>query len=228
MCDPVSIAIAVGSQLASSALQSQAQKKVSKARSGVVQRNIADQKKYRQASQQALETSQTSASRPAMETAATEAEAERGAKYQAGITGGELLPGQGDTSSAVKQAIVGALTTGEGRSREEARNKAVLDAYGDVLFGRDVTMGRSGQQIQQQADFGRGRQSVMPLELEAANRAGDKLAGMAGLVSGLGSLGSAAYGAGVFNPATEASRMGRFGGGYGTYGNLGRVDWKPV
>lgn len=227
MCDPVSIALTVASQAAKSYMENKAANKVNQARTAAVEANIADQERYRKTAQAAMETGQQAASRPDLERATEAATAERTAAYQAPINQGELLPGQGDTSNAVRQAIVGALGTGVQTASEAARRKAILDAYGQATFGRDVTVGRAGQEIAQQADFGRGRVGILPIQLAAADRAGDKYKRIGSMVGAAGDIAGAAYGAKGFNPLTENIPAGKFSGGYGNYGNLGRVDWYP-
>lgn len=227
MCDPVSLAIMAGTKLASSYLENKAAKKVNSARSGVIERNIADQKKYQAISQAALNTSQQVSGRPAIDQATADAAAANTTAYQAPINPGELLPGQGNSSDAVKQAIVGALTSGVNNAKQTAGQKALLDAYGNATFNRDLTVNRSAGDIATQNNFGAGRAGLVPLQLEAANRAGDRYSSMAGFVNALGTVAGAGYGAGAGNSITSRLPIGKFSGGYGTYGDLGRINWYP-
>lgn len=194
MCDPVSLAIAAASTLASSAIQGQAAKKVSGARSGAIQAEQNDLADYRKKAVQSLSTSQDSASRPAIDAATQAAQQERTQDYSSAIKPEQLLPGQGDASQAVRQSIISSLGTGQAKSQDQAARKATVDAYGDATFGRNVKMNRAGQEINTQGNFAAGRANVLPVELDAANHAGDSLQNTAGLVQGIGTLASLGYG----------------------------------
>lgn len=203
MCDPVSLAIAAGSTLASSKLQSMAQGKVNKARSSAMTAEQGDLANYRQKAIEALGTSQDAASRPALDAATQAAQDQRTQDYSSAIKPEDLLPGQGNASQAVRQSIVSSLGTGAAKNEDTAAKRAVLDGYGDANFGRDVAMNRAGQQINTQGNFAAGRANVLPVELAAANHKGDSLQTMAGLVQGLGTAASLGYGAKV--PASYAN-----------------------
>lgn len=194
MCDPASLALIVGSTLASSAIQGQAADKVSGARNSAITAEQADLAKYRKTATQALGQSQDAASRPTLDAATQAAQDQREQDYSSVLKPEDLLPGQGDASQAVRQSIVNSLGTGTAKAKQDASNKAIVDGYGDATFGRDVNMNRAGQAINTQGNFAAGRANVLPIELDAANHAGDRLQSMAGLVQGLGTAAAIGYG----------------------------------
>ncbi len=194
MCDPVTIGIALASTLGSTVMQNMAANKVARARAGVIQRSNADLNKYRDEAKTSYDKSLESATPDAINAGVNTATQNRTAEYQAPVKSSDLLPGQGNASNAVKQQIIQTLGSNTTKSNDLAAKRGAFDAYGDASFGRDINMKRQGQNINEQGDFAAGRSSVVPLELDAANHAGDGYSNMAGVISGLGSVGGALYG----------------------------------
>lgn len=193
MCDPVSLAIGGTTKVASNYFQRKAEKKVKRAREGVKARADADLAGYRDAARQNYRESLDSATPGAINAGMAAAEANRDASYQAAIQDAPTIVNE-NSSDAAKRAIIKAVQTGKVNSRELARRRAAVEGYGDAAIMRDITMGRAGQGIAQNADFARGRANVAELELEDANNAGRKYADIAGLIDGLGTIAGAAYG----------------------------------
>lgn len=211
MCDPVTIAIALGTQLASTALQNKAASKVSKARAAAIRGTNADLDRYRATATEALQRSSDASSRDAIDQATADATANRTEAYQAPVKMDDLLPGQGNSSDAVKQSIVNTLTGGVQKSQDLGRRRGAFDAYGDATFNRDVAMHRGGQEINQQGNFSTGRSSILPIELEAANNAGSKYAALAGIVNAAGTVAGAGYGKFASSPSMYNTGSGSTG-----------------
>lgn len=196
MCDPVSLGITGASKVASSHFSKKAEKKVKRARENVQARANADIGGFRDEARGEHEKALNAAGAAGMGEAMAKAEADRAASYEGAIKESPAVINE-SASDAGKRAIVKALTAGTVNSRDLARRRAAVDAYGDAAGGRDITMGRAGLGIAQNADFARGRAEVADMELEAANNAGNKYANIAGMIDGLGKIAGAAYTAGA-------------------------------
>lgn len=193
MCDPFSLAVMGGTKIASNMLQQKAEKAVRKKREGAVNAAEGDIRKFTAAARKDYNKSVDAASPEGMAQAAEAARLARAASYDAMIEDPQAMVSD-NASDAAKRAIVSALMQANTTSRNRAKARAAAEAYGAAGFGRDVTMGRAAGAIAQQADFAKGRTNVLDYELEAANSAGDKYANLAGLVDGLGAIGSAVAG----------------------------------
>lgn len=194
MCDPVTLAIAAASTLGSSYLQNKAANDVSSKRSQVINNTNADLDKYRANAQGSFDNSLQAASPAALAQGAADATAQRTAAYTQNIKQDDLLPTQNNASDAAKRAIVSALATGEDNAKETAARRAIVDAYGDSTFNRNIALNRNSQNINTQGNFATGREGVSQLQLADANHAGDADANLAGIVAALGTVAGAAYG----------------------------------
>lgn len=104
-----------------------------------------------------------------------------------------LLPGQGDSSNAVKAAIVQSQDKGIESTRQAAKDKAALEAYGDVAFDQGIDLNRNAQKIDQYGNFAKGAFPVLGKENAAANFAGDDNFLAADAIGSLGHIGGRAY-----------------------------------
>lgn len=195
MCDPVTIAISLATSAASSYMQNKAAQEVEQQRAQTIAQHNQMLDRFRDKSAERFQKSLASTEKGAIEEDLGEAVEDRTADYQPAFGSADLLPGQGDASDAVKTAVVQSNTRGKSQADESARARANLDAYGDATLNRDITMKRMGDNIAQQGNFALGQtQNVLPLQLEDANRAGDKYQMIGDIIGALGTVGSAAYG----------------------------------
>lgn len=84
----------------------------------------------------------------------------------------------------VQDSIAGTIQDAVNRSADQARNVARLRAGGDVNFGNNIELLRNQGKIGILSGLSRGSSSLLPLEMQAANRAGQNTgllsAGLAG------------------------------------------------
>lgn len=196
MCfDPVSLAIMGGTKLASSYAQNKAAKAVDKKRKGVIAATNRDLEKYSANARKDYSKSFDASTPEALAKAMEEARLARTADYQAGIAAPTVInPETG--SDAAKKAIAKALLSGTAYSKDLAARRAAAEAYGAAGANRDITQRRASQGIGIQGGFADGRTRLSELELEDANRAGDKWANIAGIVDAIGTVAGAGYGYG--------------------------------
>lgn len=107
------------------------------------------------------------------------------------------LPGQGK-SEVVAGAVQRGQNTAAAGALDEAKRRAALDAYIDLNLRNKVDLERSSQEIDMFGNFAQGSSGVVPLELAAANHAGDGKMRLGQILSGLGQAAgtAAAFGAG--------------------------------
>ncbi len=193
MCDPYSLAIMVGSKLASSALSGQAAHQVGRARQQVEQNAENDLQKYRSAATQSYNQSFDASTPGAIQAGMDKAVADRGAIYQNAIPDAQtIVPAAG--SAAAKGSIAKALAVGNAYSKNLAVKRAGSEGFGAATANRDLTLDKSATDIGVQGNFARGRQALVPLQFQVANNAGARNANLAGIVDALGNVGAMASG----------------------------------
>lgn len=227
-CDPVTAGTLLLSTAGSAYFQNKASQAVEKKRANVMAASDNDLKNYRDNAVQSFQSSLKRASPEDMAAGREEGRVKREEAYTKDIKQDELLPSSASGSEAAKRAIVTALGEAAETSKQRARNRAAVDAYGDTMFGRDVIMGRSSQNIGQQGNFAKGRSGVTAMELDAANSAGQKYANMAGIVKALGTLGSAAAGGGWFEAAAPKETIIWNSPLPGQYGPWQSSSWNAI
>ena len=212
--DPISIGIMLGTKAMSGFLQNKAQDAVISKRRSVYDAAEKDIGKFRARATQDLQKSIQKGGAESIQAQQTKDVEAREKKYTDTIQQEDLMPAQKRGSEASIRAIASALDEAFATSKDRAGRKARLDAYGDTLLDRDITYGRSRQNIAQQGNYSSGRANVAQAELADANSAGAKYANLAGLVDAVGTIGSAASG---------------FGAGQGWWGGLDPktgINWK--
>lgn len=114
------------------------------------------------------------------------------------------LPTGGVAPRVVKNEIGSQLAESNRFNAQQGDALAKLGGYSPFQLNNNIRLGRGGQQQNMLSNFAAGSNSVLPLEMMAASRKGDKLKGYGQLTSSIGSLlglGSAmGYGAGFSNP----------------------------
>ena len=179
------------------------QKEADKAYSAEMER----QKKYRAQAQAAFETNAAGASRGEAD-AAQKLGAER---FKQGYDATEAIPLT--TASAVAPLQKSATTTNTNR---EQRRQERTDTQRSNLMGfsewelqRAIENLLAQQQMNLAQNYAGGSQNILPLELDAASRAGQSLQGMGSLLSTAGMM--AGLGSAISSPAgTVAERAATF------------------
>ncbi len=208
MCDPVTIGIMLATTAAKAGLDKAAANKVEKKRSEVMNDANASLDALRGEARTSYQKSANAADPNTVNANIATADQNRTAAYTAPITQSELLPGQGNASDAVKQAIVGSLAQGVAKSKDIATKRAAYDAYGDAANTRDLAMTHAGQDINQVGNFEAGRSALVPGQLEMANHAGDRLKQTGDMVQALGTIASMGYGMSGPGQAAAVNRAG--------------------
>ena len=120
------------------------------------------------------------------------------------------LPATAATGKAGKQASGAANTW----NTLNAANAAKEGGYSDWQTGQSIDNSRTNQGLSVISDAARGDARLLPLELQVAGQAGDKLSGWGQIVSQLGSLTSAAGASGMFKSVspsvTPLSQVGKY------------------
>lgn len=99
------------------------------------------------------------------------------------------------------------------------KNRAKLGAYEKWQLDQAVKNLRSGQMQQIYGQQAQRSQNVLPLELQSASHAGDKLAGIGGLLGALGSVVSLGSTSGLTGTMTTAANAGA-----NMYSGAGKTD----
>jgi hypothetical protein len=209
MCDPLTIAgaaLSVGSAVANSSAAS----KVARARDGVLRSERARQQAY-DAEAQTINT--RSQDRFQGFGGQQDQRAQALGDYFAGQQSGQPGIGEANTGATAPQSSSAITVQEEGAQRDRAREftdrqgRALggLRAFGDLLGGISREQARDAGLVGQIGGFKRGSSAVVPLELEAAGQAGQKMRMLGDLLGGAGQL---AVGAGL----RGANPFGMFSG----------------
>lgn len=200
MCDPVSMvgaALTAGSMFANNA----AQNRVAKARDSAM---LAERERQRALDSEATALNDTSRGRY------TGFDGQREAKTS------ELTAFFNAQNQPIEAPPAGEAASGDNIVVREARKQqnkakaygdqqgaalAQLRSFGDLLGGISRGQARDAAQVGTIGGFQRGSANVLPFELDAANRKGDSLGTLGGVLGGLGQVGMMAGLSGA-GPAT--------------------------
>ena len=101
------------------------------------------------------------------------------------------MPVYNDTApEIVKSDLANAMLGALKRGKDYSKSLASLGAYGDVGQQNQTNLGRTAQNIGVLDGFSQGSLNALGGELDAASRAGQGAANNAGILGGLGALGS--------------------------------------
>jgi len=197
MCDPVSLAITAATGLLQSKLQSSGVDKVNKATQASQDKFNQDIAERRNIANASFQDSIQQTSQDSDEQRMIEAIAKRTDANKPSFNQRVLLPGQGDASGAVKQAIVQSQDRAIDKNANAAEAAARLGAYGDAYLGQNIALGQNTNRINTQAGFVQGGLNNLTADTAAAARAGDDKLAMADMVGAIGQITNAGYGAGA-------------------------------
>jgi len=149
---------------------------------------------YQKQAQATLDKTMSSFDRPAQDKALADTTAQRDTAIQATqAQPGDYTPTTGANEPAVVHSdLAQQFADVLRRGKSETMARAKLGAYGGVQNDNSINLGRSGQDINQMADFSRGSAGVMPYEMNAAQNAGRKWGQIADLFK-MGGYGLALY-----------------------------------
>ena len=139
--------------------------------------------------------------------AAQDARTER---LQSNVTGGDTLADVNFSPSAPKIVMEDAarrVNEGLASGKEFAGQMAGLGAFGEQQFGTRLDLSRLAESMGQIGSESRRSSAILPLELNTANRAGDRTAGFADVLGSLGSVANfgSAVGANPFGSSAPVS-----------------------
>lgn len=192
MCDPLSIGGAVLS-VAGTVAQHQGAKKAASARSAAASAEDERQAALDRQSQQTFGDTLSGFDRETQDERLTQARDRReDAVNRAMATPDPAVPVTGSAPSVVKGTIAKALSDAMATGRQRGAAQGALSGYGDLSFGNNINLGRSGMEHARIGNFSQRSSAILPWELEAANRKGagarqfGQLLSSAGMLAGLG------------------------------------------
>jgi len=197
MCDPVSLAITAATGLLQSKFQNDGVNKVNKSTQAAQDKFNQDIAERRNIANASFQDSIQQTSEDSDEQRMIEAIARRTSANQPSFNQRVLLPGQGEASGAVKQAIVQSQDRTIDKNANAAEAAARLGAYGDANLGQNIALSRNTNKINTQAGFVQGGLNNLQADTAAAARAGDDKLAIADMVGALGQITNAGYGAGA-------------------------------
>lgn len=199
MCDPATLALTIGSKIAQQHFQNKAAQDVVDARNAAQQRFFRDVDAQRQKAAGQFQNSLQQVSKPAEQANIEQAIQERAALNQPSFDTRTLLPGGGDTSNAVKTAIITAQNRGDAEIDEAGQRAAILGAFGDADLRRNIGLLQNANRINTAGNFARGSNTILEAGLADAASAGNRNLSIADAIGGIGTLGSAAAANGAFS-----------------------------
>lgn len=176
MCEPMTIA-ALAMTAVGTAMQYQGQRKAQKAMEAAAAAESGRQRKLRDEAQGLFQESLGQQEAGTQIKRIADAKAEREAATAGNMQSAPVVnvPTQGATPSIVADETAARVGEGNIRARDEAIAKAALASFGDVQLGNALLNARYGAQQGQLSNFMQGSYGVLPTELSAASKAGDKL-----------------------------------------------------
>lgn len=194
MCTGAELAIAAATTLAQTHFQNQAAKDVRKAKQAAQNRFNEDVDDKRRKAAVQFDDSVQQAGRETTDTRIDEATQAREALNQPTFDTRTLLPGQGDTSNAVKTAIIQSQDQGDAAIGDAGQRAAILAAFGDADLRKNIALLQNANRISTQGNFAQGAIPILQAGLSDAESAGDSNLAIADAIGGIGALGGAAAG----------------------------------
>lgn len=171
MCEPAT-AVAVGSALAGTALQYRGMQEASNAEADAIRAETGRQTRLADASRARVDQALSGVSRQSLDAETERATADRTVELRAAgrdlPNAGAYLPGQDSAPQIVRDEVDRRRALTEAFLDSNATNRARLGGWGDALFGGNIGIGRSAQDVATNAGFARGSASVLPLEQRGA------------------------------------------------------------
>ena len=189
MCLPLALAL----QAASTYANKRGNEAVRKKQDNIAQAEDVRQGSYYNKANSTLSDTMAKFVRPAQDTALADTSTQREASLNATqAQPGDYAPVSSDAPPVVHSDIAQRMADAVSQGKREVMSRAKLGAYGGVQNQNAINLGRSGQDINQMADFSRGSAGVLPYEMGNALTAGGKWKQLADLFR-LGGSGLATY-----------------------------------
>ena len=197
MCDPVTmtaLAISAATTAGSSFMQNKAAEQRSNAQLQAQRGFQQDLDQQRNAAAAQFQNNLQTVQQPQMQQTQQEAASSREQVLAPSYDQRTLLPGQGDASAAVRTAVVQDQNRAIEANKGRAKSQALLEAFGDAELRRDIALKQNADKIGMYGSFATGGLDNLQADLNAAQFAGSKADSMAGLIQGLGTVGTLAAG----------------------------------
>lgn len=217
MCDPVTASIVA--TIAGSAAQAAGQAKARRAMEGAQQAENTRQRGFQDQSNAAFSESLANADLQTQEGAKSKAEGERKAAYESANAAarapveatGRNLAGDQTANKVLSSEKSARSAQAQGYAGQQGNAKAALRGFNDVQLGNALYNARQMQNQNTIGNFMQGSAAVLPYEVSAASRQGDKLKGIGDLLSMAGAIGGLGTGAGWWGGADAAAGAGALG-----------------
>lgn len=195
MCDPATLAtlaISAATTAGSSVMNAKAQNAVQNSQQAAQRSFNEDLDKQRGAANVSFQDSIAAASKPEIDKMQDTAAVQRTAAAEPSFNQNTLLPGQGNSSNAVKTSITQSQGQGAEANRSAGAREALLRSFGDAEFNRDIRLNQNQNRIGTQGKFAEGSLRTLQSDLGAAQSAGDKYSTMGDLIGAVGTVGQMA------------------------------------
>ena len=214
MCTAVALALSLTA--AGSAAQAAGARRAAKAMEGARIAESLRQKGFQDQATQVSDQSLSKSGRASTDADMKAAEAGRAADAAAATAEvrkpieatGENLAGDQTANRVMASEGEAQAARNLGFAGQQGAAKANLLSFNDVTFNNAINNMRAGQQLNTISNFMRGSAGVLPVELEAASRRGDKLKTLGTVLSTAGSVVGMGAGAGWWDPKTAADAAG--------------------
>lgn len=219
MCTPVIAAVALTA--AGTAAQAAGASRARRAMQGAREAERIRQKGYREQAETRVGESLAKSSRESADRKLSEAEAERASLAEKAVADvrapieavGTNLAGDSSAASVVSDETKAQAAKNLGFALQQGLSKSKIGAMDELNFANAINNIRASQDLSMIGNFMRGSADVLPVELEAASKKGDKLNALgsvlktAGLITGIGA-GSGWFDAAKTAPTTAGAVMG--------------------
>jgi len=195
MCDPATmttLAISAATTAGKTIMDSKAQKAVQKSQQAAQRSFNEDLEKQRGQANVSFQDSIAAASKPEADKMQNNAVAQRTAAAEPSFNQNTLLPGQGNSSNAVRTSITQSQGQGAEGNKSASAREALLRSFGDAEFGRDIRLGQNANRIGTQGKFAEGSLRTLQSDLDASQTAGNKYSMIGDLVNAAGTIGQIA------------------------------------
>jgi hypothetical protein len=133
------------------------------------------------------------------------------AREGTGFTSAEEVPGLAQSgSTVVKEAAARSLGDELQKAESQMKARSVMQGYAQRQRQRATQFGRAAERMGMLGNFGQGWGQVGQIDQQMAKFAGQNQAMLGDALTGLGSLGFQAYGAGMWGNAPAASTIGNY------------------
>lgn len=183
MCLGPELLAAAGLMAGSTALNRKANKAVRKEQEGKATAERIRQQGFQKQAQGTFDNTMSKFQAPSQTQAIADTATQRDTALQdTQAQPGDYAPTNNNEPTVVKSDIAQRMADAVAQGKREVTARAKLGAYGQNQNQNAINLGRSGQDINQMADFSRGSAGVLPYEMNAAYSAGKKWSDIADMM----------------------------------------------